>query len=82
MRAAIRRVAAGIARAPRHRMQHDHPFTSVDLELVTGGGLRGAAYAAIVATTIAAGTPSGQRHDDPSRGPLHAVSPTGTSQAR
>jgi len=65
---------------------HDNQFCPVDLEqlsTVTGvGPVANAAYATLVAASIAYGDPSGRQHDDPTAGPLHAVSPVTTSQAR
>lgn len=71
-------------------MQHNFPtITSQDLETAMGGAEDGkpgkiakAVYGGMVAATILAGSPGGQRHDDRASGPLHSPTSTSTSQAR
>jgi hypothetical protein len=71
-------------------MQHDFPtITSQDLETAMGGAeddkpgkIAQAVYGGLVAVSILAGSPGGQRHNDPASGPLHSPTSTSTSQAR
>jgi hypothetical protein len=71
-------------------MQDHFPsISSKDLETAVGGKEDGkpgaiakAVYGGMVAVSILAGSPGGQRHDDRASGSLHSPQATASSQAK